>query len=390
MDSGMTPRERFKRIMNFEKPDRLLWMEDQIDTTIMRWVHEGLPLDQVMQTYYDIAGNGSLYIVFPMPYTFDASRYFGFLPVTPTGRTTVTLDLGPLPRYACKVVRETGDKVLCGDSFGGKFEYSKIDYTMPHFQEFPVRNSKDWEEYKKRLNPSDPRRYPKDYTREQYIEAFEESTIPTQLLVTGFYGFGRGLMGTAAFIPAFHIDPELVRDMMDTYANFLLEVLREVVETLKSRIDWVMWWEDLACGIGPNISPKLFREFILPNLKKVTSFFKKNSIDIIVMDSDGNIKPLMPLLWEGGINGTWPLEVNAGMNAVELRKKYGRTWWFLGNIDKEVLSKGKEAIKHEIDQKVPFMKEEGGYIPGLDHTIPPNIPLENFTYYANYLSSLLG
>lgn len=30
-------------------------------------------------------------------------------------------------------------------------------------------------------------------------------------------------------------------------------------------------------------------------------------------------------VWEGGIRGTWPLEVKAGMDAVELRKQYGRT-----------------------------------------------------------------
>ena len=72
-------------------------------------------------------------------------------------------------------------------------------------------------------------------------------------------------------------------------------------ETLESRIDWVFWWEDFAHGRGPNFSPKLFKEFILPNLKKVTSFLNKNGIDLIIVDSDGDFRVLMPLLWEGGI-----------------------------------------------------------------------------------------
>ncbi len=60
MVEEMTPRERFKRIMNFKKPDRPLWMEDQVDITTLRWIREGLPLDQVIQTSYDLVYNGGL------------------------------------------------------------------------------------------------------------------------------------------------------------------------------------------------------------------------------------------------------------------------------------------------------------------------------------------
>jgi uroporphyrinogen decarboxylase len=390
MVEEMTARERFKRIMNFQEADKPLWMEDQIDTTTLRWIREGLPIDQAIQTSYDVLYNGALWVVFPAPYAFDASKYFGFFNVSPVGRTTITLDLGPLPRYPLRILGETGDRVLVRDPLGGKIEYSKTDYAMPRFHEFPVRNLREWREYKKRLDPSDPRRYPKDYSGDEYAEIFEESTVPTLIIVNGFYGFGRGVMGTEAFIPAFYTAPELVHDMMDSYGDFLIETLREAVEALKSRIDYVYWWEDLAFGTGPNISPKIFREFILPNLRKVTSFFNKNGIDLVIMDSDGDFRPLMPLLWDGGINGTWPLEVNAGMDAVELRRECGRTWRFLGNIDKRALAKGKEAIRHEIDQKVPYLIDQGGYIPGLDHTIPPDVSLENFKFYSTYLKKVLG
>jgi len=388
MVEEMTPRERFRKVMEFKKPDRLPWMEMQLDATTLRWIREGLTIDHVVKTRYDLIWNGSLLIVQPLPYTFDVSEYFGFIPLL-NPETTIMIDLGPLPRYTSKILRSTEEKVLYRDPLGGKMEYSKDDYTMPRFIEFPVKNIEEWKEYKSRLDPTDPRRYPKDYTREQYIELFEEAITPTSLMVYGFYAFGRSMMGTAAFIPAFYTNPELVHDMMDTYADFLVEALKEIVQTLKSHIDWVFWHEDLSYGGGPNISPKLFKEFILPNLKKVTSLFNKNGIDLIILDSDGDPRPLMPLLWEGGIRGTWPMEVNAGMDAVELRKRYGKTWRFLGNIDKRVLTMRKEAIKYEIDKKLPYLKEEGGYIPGLDHVIPPDVSLENFTFYANYLKKYL-
>jgi len=374
--------------MNFKNPDCLIWIEDQIDATTLRWVHEGLPIDQVLQVSHDLMLNSAQVITFPQPYTLDASAYFGFLPAATANKTTITLDLGPLPRHTLTRISESKNTILCRDPLGGTIEYSRNDYSMPRFVDFPVKNMRDWQEYKKRFDPSDPRRYPKDYTREEYVKLFEESPIPTSMVLTGFYAFGRAMMGTAGFTPAFYTNPELVRDLMETWADFLVQVLTEIVQTLKSRIDWIFWWEDLAYGKGPNISPKVFKEFILPNLKKVTTFLNKNNIDLIIMDCDGDFRVLMPLLWDGGIRGTWPLEVNAGMDAVELRKEYGKTWRLLGNIDKRELLKGEEAIIREIDRKVPLLKDEGGYIPGLDHSIPPDVPLKSFEFYAKYLKEV--
>ena len=388
-EEEMTPRERFKRVMNFRKADRLPWMESQWDETTVRWIRQGLPIEQVVRSRYDLLLGGAMLIVQVRPYTFDVSRYFGFDPILDAERDIV-IDLGPLPRHTFRVLEEDGDRVVCRDTLGGRIQYRKIDYSMPHFADFPVKNFKDWKEYEKRFNPTDPRRYPKDYTSEEYVEMFESSTLPTSLIVTGFYALGRGLMGTAAFIPAFYKDPELIHDMMNKYADFLIEVYKDAVEGLKSRIDWVFWHEDLSSGTGPNISPKLFKEFILPNLKKVTGFFNKNGIDLIIIDTDGDPRALMPLLWEGGIRGIWPLEVAAGMDAVELRKEYGRTWRLMGNIDKRVLAQSKEAIKRELDRKVPYMKEEGGYVVGLDHDVPPDVPLENFIYYSNSVNNMIN
>ena len=381
----MTPRERFKRVMNFRKADQLPWIEMQLgDATTSKWMREGLPIEHVVRTSYDVQNGGAILIIGPGPYAFDVSRYFGFDLLNDSDRD-LQIDLGPLPRHVPKILEQDGDRTLLNDSLGGKIQYRGLYYSMPHFVDFPVKTLNDWKVYKKRFDPADPRRYPKDYSSEEYIEKFESSALPTSLMVTGFYALGRALMGTASFVPAFYTNPELIHDMMNTYGDFLAEVYREAVETLKSRIDWVFWHEDLSSGSGPNISPKLYKEFILPNLKKVTSLFNKNGIDLIIIDTDGDPRALMPLLWEGGIRGMWPLEVAAGMDVVDLRKKLGRTWRLLGNIDKRVLGQGKEAIKREIDSKVPYMKEEGGYAVGLDHEAPGDVSLENFTFYADYV-----
>jgi len=52
-----------------------------------------------------------------------------------------------------------------------------------------------------------------------------------------------------------------------------------------------------------------------------------------------------------------------------------------GGIDKRVLAWGKEHIDVELQRKVAGLIDKGGYIPTIDHSIPPDVPYENFVYY---------
>jgi uroporphyrinogen decarboxylase len=258
------------------------------------------------------------------------------------------------------------------------------------FTEFPVKDKKSWEDYKKRLNPNDPRRYPKDWTKDYYLTAFESyQRGVTTIRFNGFYGFGAELMGIAPFNIALYKNPELIHDMANHWEYYVTETIREAVETLKDRIDMVFWWEDMAEKHGPNMSPKLFKEYCLPHYKNLTSFLHKNKIDRIIVDSDGNMNPMLDLLIESGITGMWPLEVNCNMNSVEIRKKYGNKLFLIGNLDKKELAKGGEAMRREVDSKVPVLKEIGGYVPSADHLIPVEFTLDKFREYADYLKKLL-
>ena len=73
------------------------------------------------------------------------------------------------------------------------------------------------------------------------------------------------------------------------------------------------------------------------------------------------------------------------MNVVEIRKEYGNRFTIIGGLDKYALALNREAVKYEVDRKVPFMLEQGGYIPMLDHTVPTNVTMEMFEFYLNYV-----
>jgi uroporphyrinogen decarboxylase len=84
------------------------------------------------------------------------------------------------------------------------------------------------------------------------------------------------------------------------------------------------------------------------------------------------------------------MEVAAGNDAVALRKEYGKDLIIGGNIDKRALIKGKEAIREEVMSKVPFLLEQGGYFPTVDHLVPPDVTLGNYQYYINTMREVAG
>jgi uroporphyrinogen decarboxylase len=90
------------------------------------------------------------------------------------------------------------------------------------------------------------------------------------------------------------------------------------------------------------------------------------------------------------VNGFWPLEVASGMDAVALRKEYGKDIVLMGNMDKRELIKGKDAIKHEVISKLPFLLETGGYFPSVDHNVPPDVSFENYQYFINIMREVAG
>ncbi len=129
---------------------------------------------------------------------------------------------------------------------------------------------------------------------------------------------------------------------------------------------------------------------MMPRYKKITDLLHSYGVDVIYLDSDGNVEQLVPLWLEAGINLIWPFEVAAGNDVVAFRKKYGKDLIISGAIDKRALIKGKEAIREEVMSKVPFLLETGGYFPSVDHTVPPDVTFEKYCYYINLMREVAG
>jgi len=260
--------------------------------------------------------------------------------------------------------------------------------SMPEHLEYPVKTAADWETLKKRFDPADPERLPPDWRercerwgREGPVLIFQGPRSPS------LFGFVRELLGPGRTLYAFYDEPGLVHDMMETYTDFIMDLLPGVLDT--APLTSIFFWEDMCYRAGPLISPPMFRTFMLPRYRRITDLARRKGVDVIFVDSDGDVSQLIPLWLEAGINGVYPMEVAAGMDVARLRREYGKDLLMTGGIDKRVLARDRAAIEEELTAKMP-VAEAGGYIPHIDHAIPHDVPFENFAYYWERKKELLG
>ena len=211
---------------------------------------------------------------------------------------------------------------------------------------------------------------------------------PLSLGAGSFYGLLREWVGSERILYMFYDDPGLIEDMMEQELYLVTEVIKRTLKDIK--IQQAHLWEDMCYKAGPLISPAMVRKFMMPRYKKITDLLHSYGVDVIFLDSDGNVEQLVPLWLESGINYVWPFEVAAGNDVVAIRKKYGKDLTIGGGIDKRALAKGKEAIREEVMSKVPFLLEQGGYLPSVDHSVPPDVTFENFCYYINLMREVAG
>lgn len=378
----MNVKDRFINYMHFKKTDRAPFYEwfPCWGETLLRWYDEGLPKKPRM---YDLFLEDSGFTLnWALPTSgfeplIDLTEHFGF-----DGRETIPVDIAPIPRFVKRIIEVKDEYSIDFDEAGVKRKNPRDVTSMPQFLEFPVKDESDFEKIKTRYNPRDIRRYPKNWS-EDLVEYYNNIDVPLGVSMAGFFGVSRSFMGLERLLLSFYRKPKLVKSIMDFWADFLIETFTKVAEEVK--LDYVSFWEDMAYKNGPHISPRLFREFMLPNYQKVTGFFKKNGVDIFMVDTDGNMNVLVPLFLESGVNCLFPLEVKAGVDAVALRRQYGKKLLLIGNIDKTALAKGKTAIEQEVNAKVPLLIKEGGYIPCVDHLVPPDVSFENYAYYISLI-----
>jgi uroporphyrinogen decarboxylase len=381
-----TSRERFLQTLEF-KPASPAWMRTGLGgwtETIERWRREG----------YD----GRL-----LDDVFEVDR---IVRVDPW--------YGPVPEFEYELIAEDEETQTYINHEGILMREFRAhsDMSMPQFVKFPVETEADFDKLvserlvlnaEQRLNAQWQRNVAAGlgsvdhlggaHTAGQAAAGSAEAggeVWPRQCWADrwgGFFGALRNMMGIQNLCLAFYDHPTLVERMMEQRADAMIEITAEVLQHVGFDIFW--FWEDMAYRSGPLIGPKLFRKFASKHYRRVCDWLRSQGIKHIGLDSDGNIHKLIPIWLDAGIDHLWPFEVQAGMDVLEVRSTYGHDLAIVGGIDKRAVAAGGDTMRAEVDRVMPLV-EDGGYIPELDHTAPPDISWYAFSDYIEYLKFRMG
>ncbi len=198
------------------------------------------------------------------------------------------------------------------------------------------------------------------------------------------------IIGTENVMMWLGLYPDELGAFIERLSDFLVEFTRAQIQAASGLIDGMTIWGDVAYSRTMLFSPEMWRTYFKPCLKRLIDLCHENNLPVIYHGC-GNVAQIFEDYIEVGVDVYNPLEVKAGLDVVDLRRKYGHRIGFCGNMDVQLWSEGtQEQLKDATLRKLNAAKG-GGYIFQSDHSVPSNIPPENYDYvvklvreYGNY------
>jgi hypothetical protein len=230
-----------------------------------------------------------------------------------------------------------------------------------------------------------PRLYPDPipYDRELWRRRGEEQArgeVVIWATLEGFFWWPRVLFGIEPHLLAFYDQPELMHRMNEDQLGYQLRCLDDVCRICTP--DFITFAEDMSYNHGPMISKELFDEFMAPYYRRVIPRVKELGITPII-DSDGQIEPLISWFEEVGLEGILPLERMAGVDVNRIRRDHPE-WKMIGGFDKTVMHRGEARMREEFERLLPVMRS-GRFVPSVDHQTPPAVSIEDYRLYLRLL-----
>jgi len=329
MEEGASPkapssRERFRDYMAGRPVDRPPMFESQFpDDTVAAWSRQGLPAETRPEQYFGLD---------------ERER----VPIR-----TSRVDLGVKPVTDMRAARIAAGR-----------------YFSDILRQYPP----DWPRVRESIQDSRKVIYADIYPRGLFQEMGVKDS-PTLHSV---------LMGL-------HDEPKAAELLMGRYTDFLVEVVHNRYHGLE--IEYFLYSEPIAHPTAPVISPEMYRRFVLPHLARLVHEGRRIGVHEHVISTTGEVRPLIPLWLEAGINGLSIGHAAAlGIDYLQLRREHGAHVSLWGGVDNRALYAGPEAVDAEVARIAPLLSS-GRYIPMLDDTVRPEAPFDAYAHYRKRIEA---
>ena len=162
--------------------------------------------------------------------------------------------------------------------------------------------------------------------------------------------------------------PQRMGECIHRIGQFYLDCCQATLDAAAGWLDGFVIWGDVAYRKGLFFSPDYWREYFKPWVKAMVDLCHARGLPVIYHGC-GNVNAIFEDYIEIGVDAFNPLEVKAGMDAVELRRRYGHRIGLCGNLDVQNWERGdRREIRAEILRKLHAAKG-GGLILQSDHSV---------------------
>lgn len=349
----MTGRERIGNILRLQPVDRIGLFEHFWGDTHKKWIDQG-----------HLKENESL----PAHFDFDLSLSWPF---------SMVADLD----YEPEIIEEDEETVLKKDGNGAFLRVHKLHNATPEHVDFSVKERVAWEEeIKPRLTPDRAR-----INFQAYSKAKKEAAAAKRFFCWGgvnVFELMHPVCGHEYMLMGMAMDPDWVKDMVNTYAELIINLM-EILFAECGQPDGVWFYEDMGFKDRPFMSPDMYREIVQPGHQKTIDYLHSLGLPVI-MHSCGFVEPLLPGMIEAGIDCLQVIEVKAGMDLLRIHRNFGDKIALCGGMDaRNLVANDRDAIRAELNQKIPVVKNGFGYILHSDHSIPDTCNYETYRFFVD-------
>ncbi len=225
-----------------------------------------------------------------------------------------------------------------------------------------------------------------DSDLERLAEGARALRASTDRAIIGLFGgnlleAGQGLFRNDNFFLLLAGEPQRAHRFLDLLVERHLDNLERFCAAIGPYIDIILFGDDLGMQTGPQISPRMYAEFLQPRQKILWNTAKRLVPVKVMLHCCGGVYPLIPGLIEAGLDILQPLQISAqDMEPERLKREFGRDLclWGGGCDTREVLPHGTpEQVRQHVRRNVEILAPGGGFVFQQVHNIQADVPPEN-------------
>lgn len=172
---------------------------------------------------------------------------------------------------------------------------------------------------------------------EKTMQELKRTRLAGQAVFSGFWGaffhVVADFFGMENYFIKMYTDPEVVLAVTRHVVDFYLQANERLFDLAGEMIDVCFFGNDLGSQRSLLISPDAYGRFIHPFVCSLIRQAKRRGY-AVAFHSCGAVDAIIPQLIEAGVDFLHPIQAQAaGMDALNLKKKYGDSLVFIGGID---------------------------------------------------------